>query len=192
MHIPCRIRGTSHIFGHYIGNRDMEDAQGSYIHEDEVKGLHVSMGNVETKSNGHRSRVEPIELVETMRSLQKEVKSYREYNERMMRDHQEEILQSLNMMQKQVNKDSGTKQASSARQKQHPDHDRRDDHGGSRKSRSVSRHHHRHSPRHFTRRAHAHSRSESIPSVSLVKNQRRRPESRYFARRAQENKATII
>jgi hypothetical protein len=39
--------------------RDMEDAQGSYNHEEEVKGLHVSMGNVETESNGHRRRVEP-------------------------------------------------------------------------------------------------------------------------------------
>jgi hypothetical protein len=53
--------------------RDMEDSQGSYNHEEEVIGLHVSMGNAETESNGHRGRVEPVELVETMRSLQKEV-----------------------------------------------------------------------------------------------------------------------
>jgi hypothetical protein len=32
----------------------MEDAQGSYNHEEEIRGLHVSMGNVETKSNGRR------------------------------------------------------------------------------------------------------------------------------------------
>jgi len=51
----------------------MEDAQGSYSHEDEIKGLHVSMGNAETESNGRRNRVEPMELVETMRSLHKEV-----------------------------------------------------------------------------------------------------------------------
>jgi hypothetical protein len=31
------------------------------------------MGNVETESNGRRSKVEPVELVETMRSLQREV-----------------------------------------------------------------------------------------------------------------------
>jgi hypothetical protein len=30
----------------------MEDAQGSYNHEEEFRGLHVSMGNAETKSNG--------------------------------------------------------------------------------------------------------------------------------------------
>jgi hypothetical protein len=62
--------------------RDMDDAQGSYSHEDEIRGLHVSMGNAETESNGHRSKVEPVELVETMRSLQKEVQSYRVDNER--------------------------------------------------------------------------------------------------------------
>jgi hypothetical protein len=56
-----------------------------------------------------------VELVETMRSLQKEVQSYREDNERMIRA-QEELLQSLNMLQRQVNKYSGTKQAASARQ----------------------------------------------------------------------------
>jgi hypothetical protein len=49
-----------------------------------------------------------------MRSLQKEVQSYRANNDGIMKA-QEEILQSLNMLQKQFNKDSGTKKASSAR-----------------------------------------------------------------------------
>jgi hypothetical protein len=31
---------------------DMEDSQGYYSHEDEIIGLHVSMGNAETESNG--------------------------------------------------------------------------------------------------------------------------------------------
>jgi hypothetical protein len=47
----------------------MEDDQGSYNHEEEFIVLHVSMGNVETKSNGRRSRHEPI----NMRSLWREV-----------------------------------------------------------------------------------------------------------------------
>jgi hypothetical protein len=50
--------------------RDKDDTQGSYSHEDEIKGLHVSMGNAKAESNGCRSMVE---LVEAMRSLQKEV-----------------------------------------------------------------------------------------------------------------------
>jgi hypothetical protein len=44
----------------------MEDAKGSYGHGEEVKGPHVNMWNVETKSNGHRNTVEPMELVENM------------------------------------------------------------------------------------------------------------------------------
>jgi hypothetical protein len=31
----------------------MEDAQRTYNHEDEVRGLYVSMGNAGTESNGH-------------------------------------------------------------------------------------------------------------------------------------------
>jgi hypothetical protein len=50
-----------------------------------------------------------------MRSLHREVQSYRVDNERIMKA-QEKILQSLNMLHKQVNKDSSTKQAASARQ----------------------------------------------------------------------------
>jgi hypothetical protein len=32
----------------------MYDAQGSYNHGDEIRGLNISLGNAETKSNGHR------------------------------------------------------------------------------------------------------------------------------------------
>jgi hypothetical protein len=151
--------------------RDMEDAQGFYNHEEEIGGLHTSMGNVETESNGRRDRQGTV----TMRSLQKEVQSYRADNERIMKA-QEEILQSLNMLQKQVNKDSGTKQATSARQvSTSRSHRKRDDHGNDRKSRSMSRCHH--SPRHSTRRTHASSGPGSSPSVSHVQRQRRRPEA---------------
>jgi hypothetical protein len=36
-------------FGSYMRTGVMEDAQGYYSHEEEVIGLHVSMGNVEDK-----------------------------------------------------------------------------------------------------------------------------------------------
>jgi hypothetical protein len=51
----------------------MEDAKGAYNHEREGKGLNINLGNEETQSNEHRSEVEPIDLVETMRSLRVEV-----------------------------------------------------------------------------------------------------------------------
>jgi hypothetical protein len=82
----------------------MEDAQGYYSHEEEIIGLHVIMGNYETKSNGRRGRKEPV----TMRILHREVQSYIDNNERIMKD-QEEILHRLNMLHKKVKKDSGTK-----------------------------------------------------------------------------------
>jgi hypothetical protein len=130
------------------------------------------MDNVETESNRRRDRQEPI----TMRSLQKELQSYRVDNERIMKA-QEEILQSLNMLQKQVNKDSGIGQEASARKVEvSRSHDRRDDHGGSRRSRSISKHQHQHqhSPGQLTRKTYARSRSASNPSVSPVKHPRRR------------------
>jgi hypothetical protein len=50
----------------------MDDAQGSYIHGDEFRGLNIIPRNAEIQSNGHRSRVEPVEL---MKSLQRECKA---------------------------------------------------------------------------------------------------------------------
>jgi hypothetical protein len=68
-------------FGSYMRTAIMEDAQGFYIHEEEIIGLHVSMGYVETYSNGRRYRHELI----TMRSLHRQVQSYRDDNERIMK-----------------------------------------------------------------------------------------------------------
>jgi hypothetical protein len=48
MHISCRIRGTKRKFGSYMRIGVMEYAQRYYSHEEEVRGLHVSMRNVET------------------------------------------------------------------------------------------------------------------------------------------------
>jgi hypothetical protein len=50
----------------------MEDAQGSYSHEEQIRGLHVNMGNAKTELNGRRDRQDPV----TMRSLHKVVQSY--------------------------------------------------------------------------------------------------------------------
>jgi hypothetical protein len=61
-------------------NRVMEYSYGSYIHEDVVIGLHINMGNVEKNSNGRRGRKENV----AMRRLHREVKRYREYNERII------------------------------------------------------------------------------------------------------------
>jgi hypothetical protein len=58
----------------------MEDGQGPYIHEEDIRGLNISVE--ETDSNGHR---ESLKLVETRRSLNMEVKSCRVDNESMLK-----------------------------------------------------------------------------------------------------------
>jgi hypothetical protein len=61
--------------------RDIDDAEGSYGHQEEIISLHVSMGNVETKSNGRRYSHDPVSL----RSMQTKVKRYSVDNERIMK-----------------------------------------------------------------------------------------------------------
>ena len=104
MHISCRIRGTKRNLSYYMMIGFMEDSQVSYIHEEDIRGMHVNMGNVEIDSNGRRDRQDPV----IMRSMHREVQSYKDDNERIMKD-QENTLQSLNIFHKKVKKDSGTK-----------------------------------------------------------------------------------
>jgi hypothetical protein len=126
------------------------------------------MGNVEIESNG---RIYRQELV-NMRSLHREVQIYIDDNEMIKKD-QEEIIESLNVLHKKFNKDSGTKQATSVIQVLvFRSQRKRDDHGNDMKSRSMSRCHH--STRKSTRRTHAILGPRSKPSVSYVWRQRRR------------------
>jgi len=62
----------------------MEDAQRNYKNEEEVKGLNISLANEETNSNGHRSRVELVEMIEIMKRLRMDVKIYKDNNERII------------------------------------------------------------------------------------------------------------
>jgi 50S ribosomal subunit-associated GTPase HflX len=72
-------------------SKGMEDAHRTYNHEDEVRGLYVSMGNEGTKSNGHREgKEESMNLVETIKSLQKDVQSYKDDNERLMKSKEKQ------------------------------------------------------------------------------------------------------
>jgi hypothetical protein len=110
-----------------------------------------------------------------MRSLHREAQSYRVDNERILKA-QEEILQSLNMLHKQVIKDSDTKQVTSARQVLASiSHNKMDNRGNDRQSKSMSKHHHY--PKQFTRRTHASLGPGRIPSVSHVWRKRRRLEA---------------
>ena len=64
----------------------MEDAQGAYNHEDDIRGMDVYMSIEGTKSNGHgEGRDENMNMVETIKNLQKDVQSHKDDNERIMR-----------------------------------------------------------------------------------------------------------
>jgi hypothetical protein len=48
----------------------MEDAQGAYIQEDEIRGMEFHMGIEGTNSNGHgEGRDENMNMVETIKNL---------------------------------------------------------------------------------------------------------------------------
>ena len=49
-------------------------------------GENVGVGNAETESNGRRFQDTPPYFAATMRSLRVEMKSYREDNERLVKD----------------------------------------------------------------------------------------------------------
>ena len=52
----------------------MEEAQGTYIQQDEIRGMDVHLGIEGTNSNGHGDeRNENMKMAETIKNLQKDV-----------------------------------------------------------------------------------------------------------------------
>jgi hypothetical protein len=89
----------------------MEDVQGIYSHEEEIRGMYVHMGNEGTNSNGHgEGKEESMNLVETIKSLQRDVLSHKDDNERLMKakEQQEDfnikLMQSLDRIEKKMDK----------------------------------------------------------------------------------------
>jgi hypothetical protein len=130
----------------------MEEAQGTYNEEDEIRGMDVHLGIEGTKSNGHEEgRDENMNMVETIKNLQKDVQSHKSDNERLMRakeqrdDFNMKLMKSLNRIEKKLDKESGSIKS---RSHEYPDEKRR--------ARSGSRNHH-HSPMHSNKRAHSRS-----------------------------------
>jgi hypothetical protein len=127
----------------------MEYAHGTYSQEDDIRGMDVHLGIEGTNSNGHgEGRDENMNMVETIKNLNKDVQSHEDDNERIMRakekqeDFNMKLMQSLNIIEKKMDKESGSSKLGSHRS---PNEKRR--------TRSVSRHHH-HSPRHSNKQAH--------------------------------------
>ena len=66
--------------------KEMEEGEGSSSHDKEAEGQNTRVGNVETESNGCKGKGEKEMLIEMIRSLKMEVQSYKENNERLMRE----------------------------------------------------------------------------------------------------------
>ena len=65
---------------------EMEEGKGASSHDKEVEGQNTRVGNAETESNGRKGKGEQEKLIETVRSMNMEVQSYKEDNERLMRE----------------------------------------------------------------------------------------------------------
>jgi hypothetical protein len=140
----------------------MEEAQGTYSQEYEIIGMDVHLGIEGTNSNGHGGeKDENLTMAETIKNFQKDVQSHKVDNERLMRakeqqdDFNMKLLESLNRIEKKLDKESGSRKSGSHKS---PD--------GKRRTRSVSKNHH-HSPRHSNKRSHSSS------SPSPVRNHKR-------------------
>jgi len=144
--------------------KDIEETQRAYIHEYEVTGLYVIMGNAWIESNGHEEgREESINLVEMIKSMQQDVSSYKVDNERLMKAQEKQnefnikLFHSLEMIEKKVDKVTH-----SSKSKGH-NYDTK-----KKESRSDGRHHHHHSPRHLFTRA------ENNPGLFPIRKHKRR------------------
>jgi hypothetical protein len=126
----------------------MEYEQGNCSQQYESRGMDVHLGIEGTNSNGHgEGRDENMNMVETIKNLQKDVQSHKVDNERIMRakeqkdDFNMKLLESLKKVENKLDKESGSSKSGS-----HMPSDEK------RKARSVRRHHH-HSPRNSNKRA---------------------------------------
>jgi hypothetical protein len=74
----------------------MEYVQEILNHEEEIKGMYVHMGNEGTHSNGHgEGKEEIMNLVETIKSFQRDFLSHKIDNERLMKA--KELQEDLNI-----------------------------------------------------------------------------------------------
>ena len=64
----------------------MEEAQENYSHPEKSRGMDVHLGMEGMNSNGHGEEMnENMNMVETIKNLQKDVQSHKAGNERLMR-----------------------------------------------------------------------------------------------------------
>jgi len=78
----------------------MDDSKGTYNYEDEGRIFDMGMGDAVTKSNGHGEyrKGERMNLVETIKSLQKDVQSYKADNKKLMKSKEKQEGFNIKLM----------------------------------------------------------------------------------------------
>ena len=111
--------------------------------------MDVHLGIEGINYNGHgEGRDENMNMVETIRNLQKDVQIHKDDNERLMKSKEKQddfnikLIQSLDIIEKKMNKET-----ESSKSRSHGSNDER------RKTKSVDMNHH-HSPRNSNKRSH--------------------------------------
>ena len=87
--------------------------------DEEVGRRNDTVGNKEMNSDGHVGRKESAKLAETVKSLQKEVQSYKADNERMLIQLNDRLVHNLNEIQRQMGSNSRRRKGSHKEMK-HP------------------------------------------------------------------------
>jgi hypothetical protein len=98
----------------------MEEAQGNYSHPEKSRWMDVHLGMEGRNSNGHgEERNEDMNMVETIKNLQKDVQSHKVDNERLMKakeqqdDFNMKPLEGLNRIEKKLVKESDSSKSES-------------------------------------------------------------------------------
>ena len=130
--------------------------------------MNVSIGNEETRSDGHGERKDSVELAETVRSLQREVQSGRADNEKMFNQLNDRLMHNLTLMQRQMMTESD-----SGHRKGRQGHSRKEfpkEHKHSRNASKRRREHHFSSPS----RKDSDSSEESISSLDRAPSKQKK------------------
>jgi len=80
--------------------------------EGEIRGINDTVENAETNYDGHGERKQSAEIAKTVKSLWKEVQSYRADNERMLIQLNDRLVHKLNETQRQMSFDSKRRRVS--------------------------------------------------------------------------------
>ena len=90
----------------------MEEGEGSFNHDKESQGQNINVGNTKTESNGNKNIEEQETLIENVRSQKIKVQSYKQDNERSIKEQNQinaQVMKILNQLQRQAKNGLGSR-----------------------------------------------------------------------------------